>query len=75
MASSQRKQKPVLKEVPDRVIDSTKNKAYTKGKFLGKGGFARCYELIDNKTKRIYAGKVISKTMLIKKSQREKVNL
>lgn len=70
---SSKRSKPLLKEVPDVVENSTSKKIYTKGKFLGKGGFARCYELIDNEDRRIYAGKVVSKTLLVKKHQRDKV--
>ena len=72
--ASQKRNKPMLKEVPDIVINPNSKRTYTKGKFLGKGGFARCYELIENQTKRIYAGKVVSKTLLVKKHQRDKAN-
>ncbi|CAD5216875.1 unnamed protein product [Bursaphelenchus okinawaensis] len=65
--------KPVLKEVPllvkGRINDQ--DVCYNRGKFLGKGGFARCYELFRND--KVYAGKCISKQLLLKKSQREKV--
>lgn len=66
--------KPPLKEVPDVVIDNSSKRIFTKGRFLGKGGFARCYELIDNTSKVVYAGKVVSKTLLVKQHQRDKVN-
>ncbi|KAI6215513.1 hypothetical protein M3Y94_00393400 [Aphelenchoides besseyi] len=64
-----------LKEVPNIVNGKHDGQmvAFERGRFLGKGGFARCYELIDKVKKRTYAGKVISKTILVKKSQREKV--
>lgn len=71
--SGQKRTKPTLKDVPDFVVDKTTKRTFTKGKFLGKGGFARCYELIDNQTKKIWAGKVVSKTLLVKKHQRDKV--
>lgn len=71
--NTQKKVKPILKEVPDLVCDNVTKQTYTKGKFLGKGGFARCYELTNNKTKNFYAGKVVSKTLLMKKHQRDKV--
>ena len=41
-------------------------RTYNKGKFLGKGGFARVYEFINLETKQIYAGKVIEKYSLTK---------
>lgn len=73
--SSKDRQKPVLKPVPMTVIDVKSQKQFTRGKFLGKGGFARCYELIDQITKTTYAGKVVSKTLLQKKHQKDKVSL
>lgn len=39
-----------------------------------QGGFAKCYELTDMETKEILAGKIISKTMLTKPHQKEKVS-
>lgn len=72
--SSKDRQKPILKPVPMTVIDPKSRRTYTRGKFLGKGGFARCYELIDDATKIIYAGKVVSKTLLQKKHQKDKVD-
>lgn len=39
-----------------------------------QGGFAKCYELTDTETKEILAGKIISKTMLEKPHQKEKVS-
>lgn len=37
---------------------------YVKGKFLGKGGFAKCYEFVQCDTKAITAAKVIQKSSL-----------
>jgi polo-like kinase 1 len=34
-------------------------KKYMRGKFLGKGGFAKCYEMVNQETKVLYAGKVV----------------
>ena len=41
-------------------------KKYTRGKFLGKGGFAKCYEFTNNESKRLSAAKVIDKNTLTK---------
>lgn len=41
-------------------------KKYLKGKFLGKGGFAKCYEFTNTETKRVSAAKIIDKTTLTK---------
>jgi len=38
-----------------------------------QGGFAYCYELTDTDTMEVYAGKVVSKTLLVKQHQKDKV--
>lgn len=53
--------------------DFTERK-YTKGKLLGKGGFAKCYELINEATKIVLAAKIIPKASLVKTRQRQKVS-
>ncbi|KAG9511368.1 Serine/threonine-protein kinase PLK1, partial [Fragariocoptes setiger] len=65
--------KPDIK-VPDTVVDTKGRRTYKKGDFLGKGGFAKCYELIDVDSKIKYAGKVIGKSQLTKTAQREKMS-
>lgn len=44
-----------------------------KGKFLGKGGFARCYEFTDTETNVHYAGKVVVKASLTKTRAKQKL--
>ena len=39
-----------------------------------QGGFARCYELIDTETNKMYAGKVVAKSLLTKPHQKDKVS-
>ena len=39
---------------------------YSKGRFLGKGGFAKCYEVQDMETKEIFAAKIVSKASITK---------
>ena len=48
-------------------------KQYSKGRFLGKGGFARVYEFLTLDTKQISAGKVICKASLTKSRARQKL--
>ena len=49
---------------------------YERGKFLGKGGFAKVYELIPlNGDKTIYAGKIMSRKLMAKEQQKEKLKL
>lgn len=40
-----------------------------------QGGFARCYEMLDLNSNKIYAGKIISKHRISKPHQRQKVNV
>lgn len=61
------------KDLPDLVVDKKLKKEYVRGKFLGKGGFAKCYELTDKATNTVYAGKVVSKALLVKAHQKEKM--
>lgn len=49
-------------------------KKYRKCKFLGRGGFAECYELISEETKQVFAGKIIDKKSLTKSRQKKKVS-
>lgn len=61
-------------EIPDIVTDPKRpDRRFKKGKFLGKGGFARCFEMTDLSTNRVYAGKIIPKTLLQKQHQKEKM--
>ncbi|KAK3089007.1 hypothetical protein FSP39_000092 [Pinctada imbricata] len=55
------------------IYDSTTDTTYLRGRVLGKGGFARCYELLDLNTNKVYAGKIISKTRISKPHQRQKI--
>lgn len=48
-------------------------KRYSKGRFLGKGGFARVYEFLNLDSKQISAGKIISKASLTKSRARQKL--
>jgi polo-like kinase 1 len=41
-------------------------KKYIRGKFLGKGGFAKCYEFTNFETKKVSAAKIIDKNSLTK---------
>ncbi|CAK0867993.1 unnamed protein product [Prorocentrum cordatum] len=39
---------------------------YSKGRFLGKGGFAKCYEVQDMETREIFAAKIVAKASVAK---------
>ncbi|KAM4585255.1 serine/threonine-protein kinase PLK1 [Odontesthes bonariensis] len=62
-----------LKAIPDILVDPRTMRKYTRGTFLGKGGFAKCYEITDMKTKQVFAGKVVPKSLILKQHQREKM--
>ncbi|XP_013871315.1 serine/threonine-protein kinase PLK1 [Austrofundulus limnaeus] len=62
-----------LKEIPDILVDPRTKKRYTRGRFLGKGGFAKCYEITDVATKTVFAGKIVPKALILKQHQREKM--
>ncbi|CAB1441904.1 unnamed protein product [Pleuronectes platessa] len=62
-----------LKEIPDVLVDPRTMKRYTRGRFLGKGGFAKCYEITDMETKEVFAGKIVPKSLILKQHQREKM--
>lgn len=48
-------------------------KKYQRGRFLGKGGFAKCYEFTNLDNKRVSAAKVIAKTSLTKSRAKQKL--
>lgn len=43
------------------------------GKFLGKGGFAKCYEVTEMQTKKVFAAKVVVKASLTKSRAKQKL--
>jgi len=59
--------------IPEIIIEHIKSlngdesiRKYTKGQFLGKGGFAKCYEVMEQDTGLIWACKAIAKASLVK---------
>lgn len=50
-----------------------KIRRFLKGKFLGKGGFARCYEFTNQDTQEVYAAKIIPKQTLRRQRHRAKL--
>ena len=62
--------------IEEKVIKPTGEillKKYSKGRFLGKGGFARVYEFLSLDNKQIFAGKLITKSSLTKARARQKL--
>ncbi len=64
---------PSAQKLPEVIQDRHSTRRYLKGKFLGKGGFAKCYLLTDLETNKLYAGKVVAKASLSKHRAKEKV--
>ncbi|XP_072108656.1 serine/threonine-protein kinase PLK2b [Mobula birostris] len=56
------------------ITDPATGKCYCRGKVLGKGGFAKCYEMTDLTTNIVYAAKIIPHTRVAKPHQREKID-
>ena len=50
---------PIVEEKFKKSNGETGIRRYLKGKFLGKGGFAKCYEFINADTKYVHAAKII----------------
>ena len=48
-------------------------KRYQKGRFLGKGGFAKCYEIKDTDNGKMFAVKIIEKSTITKTRTKQKL--
>ena len=62
--------------VEEKIVKGTATwpiKRYSKGRFLGKGGFAKVYEFVCIETKQVTAGKIMEKSALSKASARQKL--
>jgi serine/threonine protein kinase len=46
-----------------------------RGKLLGKGGFAKVYQVTSLDTNKIYAAKIVPKANLVKNRARQKVRI
>ncbi|XP_076860300.1 serine/threonine-protein kinase PLK2b [Brachyhypopomus gauderio] len=67
-------QNPNTAEFSRIITDPVTGKCYCRGKVLGKGGFAKCYELTDLSVGKVYAAKIIPHARVSKPHQREKIN-
>jgi polo-like kinase 1 len=63
----------IIEEKIIKISGEIALRRYEKGKFLGKGGFARVYEFRNVETKRIFATKVITKASLAKSRAKQKL--
>ena len=60
-------------EIEEHIINGDKVIKYERGKFLGKGGFAKCYEMKRVDTGKIFAAKVFDKKGLSNGRSRKKL--
>lgn len=60
-------------ELPSFLLDPVLNRTYACGRYLGKGGFAWCYEVTDVRSHAVFALKVVPKTRVVKQRHRNKV--
>ena len=63
----------IIEEKISNPVSGTVIKKYAKGKFLGKGGFAKCYEFTALEKNRTLAAKIIPKASLKKTRHRQKL--
>jgi polo-like kinase 1 len=57
------------------IRDPIKKRQYRKGKLLGRGGFAKVYELTCVNSGKTYAGKIVPKTLLRNGHLKQKMQL
>ena len=56
-----------------KVTGDVQIRKYYKGRLLGKGGFAKCYEFTCSENKKIFAAKVVAKSGLVKSRAKQKL--
>lgn len=63
----------IVEEKVTKVGGDPVIRKYAKGRMLGKGGFAKCYEFTNLENKKVMAAKLIIKASLTKSRARQKV--
>ncbi|OMJ88795.1 hypothetical protein SteCoe_9179 [Stentor coeruleus] len=66
-------QPAIIEEKIVRVNGEISIRQYSKGRFLGKGGFARCYEFTSLESRKLTASKVVPKASLTKSRAKQKL--
>lgn len=66
-------QPAIIEEKIVRVNGEIAVRQYSKGRFLGKGGFARCYEFCSTETRKLTASKIVPKASLTKSRAKQKL--
>lgn len=63
----------IVEEKIIKVTGDFQIRKYYKGRLLGKGGFAKCYEFVCAENKKNFAAKVIAKSSLVKSRAKQKL--
>ena len=63
----------IIEEKVTKVSGDISIRRYSKGKFLGKGGFARCYEFVALNSRKVTAAKVVQKASLTRTRAKQKL--
>lgn len=58
-----------------KINGDTVIKKYNRGKVLGRGGFAKCYEITNVENKKVLAAKIITKVSLNRSRAKQKVEV
>ena len=66
-------QPAIIEEKIIRANGEVAIRQYSKGRFLGKGGFARCYEFTSIETRKLTAAKIVPKASLTKSRAKQKL--
>uniref|UniRef100_A0A1I7YYR0 Polo kinase n=1 Tax=Steinernema glaseri TaxID=37863 RepID=A0A1I7YYR0_9BILA len=73
MGSVDKQSNFLLIERTGEIVDEQKQVVYRVGRFLGKGGFARCYEVLPNGSTTTLAAKIVSRETIHKSTARSKM--
>ena len=63
----------VVEEKIIKVTGDVQTRKYFKGRLLGKGGFAKCYEFTCAENRKNFAAKVVAKSSLVKSRAKQKL--
>jgi hypothetical protein len=65
----------IVEEKITKVSGEVQIRKYIKGRLLGKGGFAKCYEFINQETEHSSAAKVIPKKKFSEIKSKTKIDI
>ena len=65
----------IIEEKISQANGEVRIKKYSKGKALGRGGFAKCYEVTNLENRKVLAAKIIAKSSLNRSRAKQKVQI